>query len=81
MNPSYRVSYFGLLSERRGLADERLCSSAATPAELYETLDADHQLGLAASDIRVAVNDEFVPWSHPLKDGDRIAFLPPMSGG
>ena len=29
----------------------------------------------------VAVNDEFVPWDHPLKPNDQIAFLPPMSGG
>ncbi len=78
---NYQVSYFGLLSERRGLADERLTSKAATPAELYQALDKAHQLGLSANDIRVAVNDEFGPWNHPLKDGDRVAFLPPMSGG
>ena len=33
------------------------------------------------SDLRAAVNDEFIPWDHLLKDGDHIAFLPPMSGG
>lgn len=75
------VCYFGLLAERRGLAEERLTSSAATPAALYSELDARHALGLATSDFRVAVNDEFVPWDHPLAKNDNVALLPPMSGG
>jgi len=83
MNPpvSYQVCYFGLLAERRGLAEEHCSCRAATPAELYEGINAAHRLGLLTSDVRVAVNDEFVPWNHPLKDGDRVALLPPMSGG
>jgi molybdopterin converting factor subunit 1 len=81
MNPSYQVCYFGLLAERRGLAEETLCSPATTPATLYDAINARHPLGMPSSDFRAAVNDEFVTWDHPLKDGDRIAFLPPMSGG
>jgi len=78
---TYQVCYFGLLAERRGLFEERLQHPATTAVELYESLDATHRLGLASEDFRVAVNDEFVPWNHPLQDGDRIALLPPMSGG
>jgi molybdopterin converting factor subunit 1 len=78
---SYHVCYFGLLAERRGLAEERLLHPATTPAELYDSLSAEHPLGLSSRDVRVVVNDEFVPWTHPLQDGDRIAMLPPMSGG
>ena len=81
MNPSYQVCYFGLLAERRGLAEERLNHSATTPAELYGAINTQHRLELANRDFRAAVNDEFVPWNHPLQDGDRVAFLPPMSGG
>jgi molybdopterin synthase sulfur carrier subunit len=75
------VCYYGLLAERRGLAEERVVSAATTPAGLYAELDAAHRLGLAISDFRAAVNDEFVSWNHPLIENDRIALLPPMSGG
>ncbi len=75
------VCYFGLLAERRGLAEERVATSAATPAALYAELDALHSLGLAISDFRAAVNDEFVSWDQPLAENDNIALLPPMSGG
>jgi len=75
------VLYFGLLGERRGLASERLRTSAATPLELYLQLAAEHPLGLAPDHLRVAVNDEFVAWDHSFKPGESVAFLPPMSGG
>jgi MoaE-MoaD fusion protein len=33
------------------------------------------------SSIAVAVNQEYVPASHPLAEGDEVALLPPVSGG
>jgi len=78
---SYRVLYFGLLAERRGLGAERLESAAATPAAIYAELEAAYQLQIAPEHLRVAVNDEFVAWDHPLQAGDTLALLPPMSGG
>ncbi len=78
---TYHIHYFGLLADRRGLAEEERSSPAQTPAELYDAINAAHPLGMSRPDFRAAVNDEFVIWEHPLKDGDRVAFLPPMSGG
>lgn len=75
------VCYFGLLAERRRLTDETVDTAATTPAALYAELDAAHGLGLSIRGMRAAVNDEFVPWDHPLTAGDRVALLPPMSGG
>lgn len=75
------VHYFGLLAERRGMSEERVVSSATTTSELYAELDELHGLGLATSDFRAAVNDEFVSWDHPLSEKDSVALLPPMSGG
>lgn len=75
------IHYYGLLAERRGLAEERVESHAPTTEELYNELDSIHRLGLVTTHFRVAVNDEFVAWNHPLREYDTIAFLPPMSGG
>ena len=78
---SYTVSYLGLLAERRGVSEEQLTSNAGTPSELYQNLNDAYQLGLNIENFRVAVNDEFTTWNHPLQTGDRSALLPPMSGG
>lgn len=81
MSATYNIRWFGLLTERRGLAEETISSGAATPAQLYAELAQAHRIGVDQSGLRAAVNDAFVPWDHPLADGDHIAFLPPMSGG
>jgi sulfur-carrier protein len=75
------VCYFGLLAERRGLAQERITTTVGTARDLYQHLAAEHPLQLATRDLRVAVNDVFVTWEHALVEGDTVAFLPPMSGG
>jgi molybdopterin converting factor subunit 1 len=31
--------------------------------------------------VRFAVNAEYVPASHPVRDGDEVALIPPVSGG
>lgn len=78
---TYQIHYFGLFRERRGLDDETVTHNANTARELYESLAAEHSFGMPCHDLRAAVNDEMVSWDHALKDGDDVAFLPPMSGG
>ena len=77
----FKVLYFGLLAERRGLAEENVTSAASSPADLYQELDAEYRLGLSTGSFRVAVNDEFANWDDVISNEDTIAFLPPMSGG
>lgn len=79
--PTFDVQYFAILREQRGLSQEKLNSVAATPAALYEELRARHGFTLPANRVRAAVNDAFVDASTPLRDGDRIVFIPPVAGG
>jgi molybdopterin synthase sulfur carrier subunit len=75
------VQYFAILREQRGLTQETLTTSAATPTALYDELRARHAFTLPADRVRAAVNDDFVSATHALRDGDRLVFIPPVAGG
>jgi molybdopterin converting factor subunit 1 len=75
------VQYFAILREQRGLTSEKLATSAGSPSALYEELRARHDFTLPADRVRAAVNDEFVGGDAPLRDGDRVVFIPPVAGG
>jgi molybdopterin converting factor small subunit len=76
-----QIQYFAMLAEKRGLADESLTVDTPDLAALYDALARQHGFPLSRDSIRPAVNDAFRPWSHPLRDGDRVVFVPPVSGG
>lgn len=80
MKHHYQIQYFGLLGDFLGQTEEHVRLNGGTPASVYDQLPVA-SAPVSRAFIRVAVNDEMVPWDHPLKEGDRIAFLPPMSGG
>ena len=73
------LSWFGHLSELRGLSDETIRTKTETAGALLHELSQRH--GLDLSTTRLAVNDEFASGDQPLRPGDKIALLPPFSGG
>ena len=79
--PRIHVQYFAILREQRGATEETLTTAATTPAALYEELRARHSFTLPRERIRAAVNDAFVDSSAPLREGDRVVFIPPVAGG
>ena len=82
-----KVLYFAWIRERVGKAAEDLAPPSAvdSPARLAEWLCArgeNYAAALAKRDgIKVAVNQAYVPWDHPLEAGDEVAFFPPVTGG
>ena len=75
------VQYFAILREQRGVSQEKLSTDAASPGALYEELRGRHHFTLPADRVRAAVNDAFVDSAAPLREGDRIVFIPPVAGG
>jgi molybdopterin converting factor small subunit len=75
------VQYFALLRDQRGAASEQLVTQARTAGELYEELRARHSFTVKTDFLKVALNDEFAPWSAELKDGDKVIFITPVAGG
>ncbi|MBS1721924.1 MAG: MoaD/ThiS family protein [Armatimonadetes bacterium] len=79
MNVSVR--YFALLRDERGLSSEQAVSDARTVSDLYEELKERHGFSLSGQILQFVVNNVRVPAQEPLKDGDVVVFLPPVSGG
>lgn len=75
------VEYVAMLRERAGVREESRTTAADTAAELYDEIAARHGWTFSRAAIRVAINGSITGWSAPVRDNDRILFLPPSSGG
>ncbi len=75
------VAYFAVLKEERGVAEETLQTHAQNALELYQDLQAKHNLTLSPDSLKVAINDTFCSWESPIQTNDHIVFIPPVSGG
>ncbi len=75
------VEYCGILREDAGMADEEVRTESATAAGLWEELRMSRGLSLNLNAVRIAINDEFQPWSHPLANQDKLTLFPPFAGG
>jgi molybdopterin converting factor subunit 1 len=55
---------------------------SSTASEVLSVLDSvDPRLAEWRKAFRLAVNQEYVTDNHPLKEGDEVAVIPPVSGG
>ena len=78
-----RVLFFGRLKEMVGHAEESVEFADGAPIEdLFASLEARYpSLARFRSSLVASRNQEFAAWSTPLRSGDEVAFLPPVSGG
>jgi molybdopterin converting factor subunit 1 len=77
------VKLFAKLREIAGSGEVKLgLADNAVVGDAWQKLQASHA-GMApyASSISCAVNADYSRMSARLKDGDEVAFLPPVSGG
>ena len=80
------VLYFAGLRERLGTAQESLPlpPGIATVAQLRDHLAARGEPWQALaqmSNLRAAVNQDMATADAAIKDGDEVAFFPPVTGG
>ncbi len=74
-----RIKYFASLRDRLGRAEDRLVPDRqATVTEIWTQLWPDTPL---PPNTLTAVNREYTDLNHPVKDGDEVAFFPPVTGG
>ena len=76
------VRFFALFRERAGTTETRVdMPEGATPVDLLARVRAIYPLLPASDSVLIAVNSEYVSRSTPLREGDEVAFIPPVSGG
>ena len=75
------VEYCGVLREDAGMSNEEVHTESATAAGLWEELRMSRGLSLELDAVRIAINDEFQSWNHPLASQDKLTLFPPFAGG
>ena len=78
-----KILLFARLRDITGRADlERQLPEASTAQTAWNALA--HEFPALAEyngNVSCAVNEEYARFTTPLRDGDEVAFLPPVSGG
>jgi MoaE-MoaD fusion protein len=75
------VRLFARLRELAG-TDREAVEGAVTVQEVYTAVRRRHpSLPETHALLRAARNEELVQWSDLVRDGDEVAFIPPVSGG
>jgi molybdopterin synthase sulfur carrier subunit len=78
-----KVLFFGRLKEIAGRAEEAIeAVDGATIEQLFSRyVTRLPELARYRSSLVASRNQEFAAWDTPLRSGDEVAFLPPVSGG
>jgi sulfur-carrier protein len=76
---SITVRYFASLREQLGRGEDRLeAGDAHTAAGVWARAVPDRAM---PERILIAINQEYADGDHPVRDGDEVAFFPPVTGG
>lgn len=78
-----RLLYFAVLRDIAGTSMTELdLPAGARAADVWEQLRSRHrELASYNRPPMVAVNEEYVEPDQVLRDGDELAFIPPVAGG
>ncbi|QFY44350.1 molybdopterin converting factor subunit 1 [Candidatus Methylospira mobilis] len=74
-----RVRYFASLREQLGRPEETLVADGI--ATVHDVWKCVNQGEAMADNILAAVNMDYAKPDSPVKDGDEVAFFPPVTGG
>lgn len=76
-----RVRFFAILKDRAGTAEASLPHVPDVATALAELAKRYPAIEPLLANTAVAVNRTYVQREHPLRAGDEIALIPPVSGG
>jgi len=74
---SIQVKFFASLKETLNIDDHDI-KSAATVGEVWDITTTNTE---RPNNVLVAINLEYAQFESTVKDGDEVAFFPPVTGG
>jgi MoaD family protein len=74
------VLYFARVRDITGKMEESLKTNSGSMDEVLETIFSMYPQLRNINNLLISVNNEYYS-GLPLKDGDKVAFFPPVSGG
>ncbi len=78
MTMAISVKFFASLREQTGKETEQLSAPVHTAAEAWQAATGGRPF---PPNVLVAINMEYAQLQDPVKDGDEVAFFPPVTGG
>ena len=76
-----QVIYFAKLRDLIGLDREIFSMEEGNnPSDVLASIKKKHNIDIGTN-FKIAVNDEFSQWDIKLNNGDRLVFIPPVTGG
>ena len=76
------VRFFALYRDRAGVSQTEVeLPEGSTPEELLRRLRSVYSSLPLSDSVLIAVNSEYTSPGAPLREGDEVAFIPPVSGG
>ncbi|WP_332693931.1 molybdopterin converting factor subunit 1 [Halalkalibacter lacteus] len=75
-----KILLFAELQEEAGVDQIEVDKAGSTVTELKEWLLQEYKLS-SLSNTMIAINESYATEEERVKDGDTVAFIPPVSGG
>ena len=69
-----------LLGFLAGIIEIFAMEKGDNPTDVLASINKKHKIDVGAN-FKIAVNDEFSQWNIKLNNGDRLVFIPPVTGG
>ena len=76
-----KIIYFASLRDASKKSHEEYETNAQSIQDLFLDLNKKYKFKINQDQLRVAQNEEYVPFENPLNSGDTIVFIPPVAGG
>ena len=81
MKKTIDIQYYAILRIERGEPGDHMTTEATNALELYNELRTQHGFSLGPKDFKVVINNVFGGLDSTISDGDKLMFIPPISGG